>query len=367
MSFKSSFCLTILAITFFIGGAVRCDELVEGKDFVYVARDGGAGGYEAFPDVARLADGRLLCVFYDGDGHVAFPSDSLPNGGRVSGCFSEDEGKTWSEPFVVFDSPFDDRDPGVTVTEDGTILVNFFLLDNPVRPHTWYRKLGTWYVQSTDGGKTWSRVYPVSDNFFVSSPIRILRDGRWAVGLYNEEPNYEAAVAVSDDQGKSWKTVVIPTGDLQVDAETDVVELSDGSLLALMRNREGKNPMAWSRSSDRGETWTVGESTGFTGHCPYLHLTPDGTLVMAIRTPPEERTISYEGIIYSSTTLRLSPDEGKTWGPPTLVDRFLGAYPSLVNLKDGTTLIVYYEEGRGSSIRARKFHVNNGNVEWDTF
>ena len=45
-------------------------ELTEGVDYVCVTHDGGAGAYEAFPDVVRLKDGRLFCVFYDGYGHV---------------------------------------------------------------------------------------------------------------------------------------------------------------------------------------------------------------------------------------------------------------------------------------------------------
>ena len=38
-----------------------------------------------------------------------------------------------------------------------------------------------------------------------------------------------------------------------------------------------------------------------------------------------------------------------------MVDIVHGAYPSMVTLKDGSTLIVYYEEGEGSNIRARRF------------
>ena len=70
--------------------------LAVNKDFVHVCTDAGAGAYEAFPDVCRMADGRLLCVFYAGYGHVALPNAQLPLGGRVVGCYSSDEGRTWS-------------------------------------------------------------------------------------------------------------------------------------------------------------------------------------------------------------------------------------------------------------------------------
>jgi sialidase-1 len=40
-----------------------------------------------------------------------------------------------------------------------------------------------------------------------------------------------------------------------------------------------------------------------------------------------------------------------------MVDETLGAYPSTVELKDGSVLVVYYEEGQGSGIRAYRFRV----------
>ena len=38
-----------------------------------------------------------------------------------------------------------------------------------------------------------------------------------------------------------------------------------------------------------------------------------------------------------------------------------------VTLKDGSTLFVYYEETDGSNIRARKFRVTDGKIEWLKF
>ncbi|MCR5358451.1 MAG: glycoside hydrolase, partial [Thermoguttaceae bacterium] len=67
------------------------------------------------------------------------------------------------------------------------------------------------------------------------------------------------------------------------------------------------------------------------------------------------------------TTIRISFDEGETWCAPVTVDHCLGAYPSMVTLRDGSTLIVYYEEKEGSNIRARKFRISNGGVEWLKF
>jgi hypothetical protein len=47
-----------------------------------------------------------------------------------------------------------------------------------------------------------------------------------------------------------------------------------------------------------------------------------------------------------------------------MIDDVIGAYPSMVTRKDGTILVVYYEEGDGSSLRARRFRVSASGVEW---
>ena len=111
--------------------------------------------------------------------------------------------------------------------------------------------------------------------------------------------------------------------------------------------------MGFSHSKDMGKTWSVTVETGFPGHCPYLYRTKDNVILLATRLP--------------QTSLRISRDECKTWSDSILVDNVIGAYPSMVELKDGSILIVYYEEGAGSGIRAKKFNVTETGVEWLPF
>jgi len=317
--------------------------------FVYVCRDAGAGGYEAFPDVCRLSDGRLMAVFYAGYGHVAMPNDELPKGGRICYATSSDEGRTWTEAELLYDSPDDDRDPSIVQLKDGRLVCNFFSLrksDIPGKPWT---GLGTWMVASEDLGKSWSKPRQLFDSYYTSTPIRELSDGRLILGLYRETAESAAgAVAVSDDGGKTWKVVDIDNAGYRLDAETDVVELADGTLYAAQRPT-----MCYSVSRDRGDTWSVSEPIGFAGHCPYFLRTPEGMILLAHRVP--------------STSLHYSLDECKTWSENVLVDTVGGAYPSMVNLKDGSVLIVYYEEEAGSSIRAKRFRATKTGIEWLTF
>ena len=69
------------ALAFCAGTAVGQGQSGPGPDdFVYVCKDAGAGGCEAFPDVCRLRDGRRMAVFYAGYGHVSLPNEQHPRG-----------------------------------------------------------------------------------------------------------------------------------------------------------------------------------------------------------------------------------------------------------------------------------------------
>jgi hypothetical protein len=332
--------------------ALSTASAAEPPGFRYVCRDAGAGGYEAFPDVCRLADGRLMCVFYAGYGHVALPNEKLPRGGRISVCTSQDEGRTWSDAQVLYDGEDDDRDPSIVQLAGGRLICNFFSLRRKGDSGNSYEGLGSWLVTSDDQGKTWSKPQSICDkHYYCSAPIRQLSDRRLILGLYREHGgSANGAVVISEDGGKSWGDVIdIDSGGLRLDAETDVIRLKDGSLFAALRG-DGKTPMCWSQSRDGGRSWSTAKSFGFLGHCPYLHRTVDGIILLAHRQP--------------NTSLHYSADEAKTWSENVPVDEVGGAYPSMVNRKDGTVLIVYYEEGAGSSIRAKRLRATAKGIEW---
>jgi BNR repeat-like domain/3-keto-disaccharide hydrolase len=320
-------------------------------DFVHVCTDAGAGGYEAFPDVCRLNDGRLMCVFYAGYGHVAMPNEQLPKGGRISYCLSGDEGRTWTPAETLYDGPDDDRDPSIVQLDNGRLICNFFSLRKAEGKQPPWDGLGTWLVYSDDMGRTWSEPLQVAETYYCSSPARQLSDGRLILGLYAEgDGKAWGAVTISEDNGLTWGGVIdIDNGGMRLDAETDIIELKDGTLFAAQRAQSGKS-CAYSTSADGGKTWAVSTPFGFQGHCHYLHRTLDDIILMAHRLP--------------STSLHYSLDECATWSENVTVDTVGGAYPSMVTLKDGTVLIVYYEEGEGSSIRAKRFLATSQGIKW---
>jgi Neuraminidase (sialidase) len=324
----------------------------DSQQTVHVCQDAGAGGYEAFPDVCRRKDGQLMCVFYAGYGHVSLPNAELPRGGRICYCTSADEGKTWSASQTLFDGEHDDRDPSITQLKDGRLACTFFSLAKPDKPGIPHVGLGAFVVTSADGGQTWSPPHGIAGrDYYCSSPMRELSNGHLVLGLYHEQGGMPGgAVTTSEDGGKTWlKPVHIDGGEQKLAAETDVIELKDGRLYAALRG-DGDQQMCWSASRDHGRTWTTAKPIGFLGHCPYLHRTADGIILLGHRQP--------------ATSLNYSLDEAKTWSPPVRIDSLMGAYPSMVNLQDGSVLVVYYEEGPGSSIRAKRFRATPQGIQW---
>lgn len=306
-----------------------------------------AGGYAAFPDICRLQNGDLYCVFYSGYGHVSTPNDKWPKGGRIMAVRSTDSGKTWSKPVVAIDTDLDDRDPSVTCLKDGTLLLNWFTLHR--------NKTAILIARSIDNGKTWSKPVQLKldspYSFACSAPVRQLADGSLILGLYCADEKTKktfGATVRSSDGGKNWKDLAYigEKADIHLDAETDVVPLKDGKLLAALRS--SKVDMHFAVSEDSGKTWGAVKSFGFKGHCPYFLRHSSGVILLGHRVP--------------ATSLHWTADEGKTWNGPVKIDTVGGAYPSMVELPDGLVYCVYYEEGKGSSIRAVRLRVDTRGV-----
>src|SRR5439155_2791127 len=204
---------------------------------------------------------------------------------------------------------------------------------------------GVQMVRSSDGGKTWDKTArSLFPDWVCSAPVRQLKDGTCLLGLYGKlvhTTGNTAAVARSSDRGKSWQEpAIIPIPkDLPLYAETDVIQLKDGRLFAALRS--SKVHMHYSTSADGGATWTPAADIGLDGHCPHLLRLSTGEIILSHRKP--------------ATDIHISRDDAQTWQGPYEIDSCIGAYPSTVELKDGSVLIVYYTEGEGSVIRARRF------------
>ena len=78
------------------------------------------GRYIGWPTIIRTRAGELIIAFSgDRDSHIC------PYG-KTEMVRSSDEGKTWSDPVVIRNTPLDDRDAGLVETPDGTLVTSWF-------------------------------------------------------------------------------------------------------------------------------------------------------------------------------------------------------------------------------------------------
>lgn len=313
-----------------------------------ISRGDAAGSYQAFPDACRLQNGDILCVFYAGYGHVSLPTADCPQGGRICSVRSHDDGRTWTPPEVLFDDADDNRDPHIAQMRDGELISSFFSLymDGPTR-----KGRGSQIVRSRDGGRTWEdRAQAVSPGYYCSAPVRELRDGTRILGVYAEGGGKAwGGVIRSTDGGQTWSAPIDigKESGVYLDAETDIIERTDGSLYAALRS--SKVHMYYATSTDRGASWTPAQDIGFSGHAPHFTRMSTGEVLLTHRVP--------------QTALHVSRDDCRTWQGPYVLDRVGGAYPATVELRDGTVLAIYYTEGAGSHVRAQRFRLTPDGIE----
>ena len=315
-----------------------------------VIKDAGAGGYEAFPRVIRLSNGDLLMAFYAGYVHMSFKRSSLPKGGRIVCIRSGDNGRTWSKPTVVADTPGDDRNGVLIETQNGAVLCHFMTRSGPKElpqlemavsrdyGKRWEPATG-WISARFKAAATGASAVKLSDGTLVL-PVYVAKPGR-KVSIYDTP-----ALLRSRDGGKKWgdRTIIDNTGQ-HPHYEPALAPLPDGRLLCVMRPC-----MCKSYSTNGGRTWTKPERIGFRGDAPCLLRTSAGILLCAHRHP--------------GTSLHYSLDDGATWKGPITIDAGKGAYPSMVELPDGTIFCAYYDGTRKSDIWSVRFKATAQGITW---
>jgi sialidase-1 len=222
-------------------------------------------------------------------------------------------------------------------------------------------------LKSVDDGLSWSRPVDITSSvgaFIGGSGNGIqLRDGRLVIPGYGRNPDSGKAsskVIYSDDHGETWRAGACVAASTN---ESQVVELSDGTLMLNMRGatKTWRRHIALSR--DRGETWykEYDDENLPEPQCQasILRYTGDNSAarnLLLFSNPPNVAALERTNL-----AVRVSRDEGKSWTAGKTVHRGPGAYSSLAVLADGTIGILYET---GTVHPYEKITFAQFNVEW---
>ena len=288
---------------------------------------------------------------------------------------SGDQGKHWDGPVIVNDTVMDDRDAGLLVLPDRSMVLTWFCHSaayyHQIRPSiermvgeekmgianglldywdTHEGAYGSFLRVSRDGGRTWgeTRRSPVTS---PHGPT-VLHDGSL---LYVGKEFHSGTDLEKDgvyalrttDGGAHFEVlgrVPIPAGVTATQvSEPFALELPDRTVIAFLRlDVEGHMSLAKTFSQDGGKTWLEPEQTGICGGPAHLLLTTAGDLLLTYgrREAPFGECV------------RISTDGGKTFSEEKFVShgvsRDLG-YPSTVELPDGSFYTVFYQQLAGDS------------------
>jgi hypothetical protein len=265
---------------------------------------------------------------------------------------SNDEGKTWSKPVTLLDTPNDDRHPALIELPDGTLLCSLFTYPGAERvdfvsdPELAHR---TAIIRSFDHGMTWDqKIIRLPSPFLADEtdgPMVLLKDGSVMLtisGSLKESGPAQAAVFTSRDRGASWTLLSTIKADHDLD-EANATQLPDGRLV-LMARPEGD--LCW--SPDQGRTWTAPVTFGMRLYAPSLYVLHDGTLVCLHGSYAPG---------HGGLRLIFSTDGGHTWIAPAkdhgfLVDNCYG-YGKAIELPDGSLLVTDQDTGGHTTADAR--------------
>ncbi len=248
-----------------------------------------SGVYPGWPWIGRGSEGTLFCVFREGTVHM------YSENGRAMFTKSVDGGKTWSEAKAIADKPqVDDRNVAITELPNGNLFVNY-------NTYTEDRISQAMFVQSMDGGETWSEPseIPVPGSRTKSS-AKVLSNGWILVPLYLD-PERAAVAAISKDGGKTWEGIHLPNADGFVGDEWDLIEPEPGHIVGLSRNdHEERDRFIYKfESHDHGMTWEVPEKTNIqTGRhaAPVQFFLQEGIPTVLY---PDQRGVSISAIYTS--------------------------------------------------------------------
>jgi len=316
------------------------------------------------PTIIQTENGDFLCAWFAGS-FEGSPDISI----NLSRFDSKEE--KWGVPEIVSkDMTRSEQNPSFFKAPDGAIWLIYTSQEGrkPDKDNMQFTSV-IMHQKSFDDGYTWSEPEVLFDTpgTFSRQSIQVLSNGRWIFptwlcedsedGLTNDPTEFQ----ISDDEGKTWKSVLIPESAGRVHA--NVIEKESGELIAFMRSRFADN-IYFSESDDYGDSWTIPTSTSLPNSNASISAIKldSGEIALAYNNNravnPEFGKVSWPGL-RNPVSISVSEDGGNTWpigrhieaaegyfGKENKVNNDQYEYPTIYQGKEGLLHIVYAYKNR---------------------
>ena len=300
-------------------------------------------GFNHAPSVATLPDGRLLCVWFSGPYEAAVSQvilgaistdegrtweqakvlQDFPRRSDFDSALIVDGERTW----LFFTAGRWNRYPFIK-SEGEAVGVKSY--------HLYYR-------YSDDSGRTWSEPVEVSQGDFSRSNGVRLSTGELLLPVYRQDPE-AARVMKSVDGGKTWTPSALVSSPAGADEPT-IAELPSGAVLKALRTSDGF--LWTAVSTDKGDSWSQPQKTDVPATCTSHNVfrLSDGRVLLTHDENPRYRTpltmrITDDGETWSEPLVIAEcpiPEEGDpVWNLQV-------TYPSVTETADGTLVVVWSE------------------------
>lgn len=309
---------------------------------------------------------------------------------------SNDEGKSWT-PYQIFDNPneFQISNERALINTTGNVVILAFMNLKERGNWNWNTeisdspgaRLPTYTVRSLDGGKTWTDLQKLHNEW--TGAIRDMIETQsgnivFTSMMMKHNPGHHTVLTYkSGSDGKSWiRSNIIDLGGIGHHSgvtEATVEQLQDGRLWLLMRTNWGTFWEAF--SSDDGEQWITIRPTNIEASSApgLLKRLKSGRLVLVWNRRFPEGTREYPlsggdnqwSEVAASNhrdelSISFSADEGKTWTIPRVIAKIDKAktlnpplkrisYPYVFENEPGELWITTMQGGLGIKLKENDF------------
>ena len=271
-------------------------------------------------DLLELANGDILCCWFvgsdEGNADISIVMSRLNSDSNI-----------WTVPIRISDdNNYSEQNPSLFLKDNGDIWAIY--TSQGSREELGGKRFNLQYTstikykESKDNGYTWGETKMLFDRegSFCRQKIQILSNGRWIFGnwfCFNDTSRNgtdTAGMQISDNRGETFRTIEVPGSRGRV--HPNIVEIGNGSLLALFRSRNADNIYS-SRSTNYGDTWSEPVRT---------ELPNNNASISAIRLQSGRIAVIYNHFRANDdinkvvwpmqrcpVAIAVSEDDGKTW------------------------------------------------------